>query len=36
MLWGLKNNKNATETCQKISSVENQSVITDRQIRNWF
>ena len=36
MLWKLKNNKNATETVKKISSVYKQDVITDHQVWNWF
>ena len=36
MLWEFKNDKNATEKAKKISSVFDQSIITDRQIRNWF
>ena len=36
MLWKFKNNKNATEVTKKISSAHGQSVITDRQVQNWF
>ena len=32
MLWEFKNNKNATETAQKISCVYGQDVITKRQV----
>ena len=36
MLWEFKNNKDATETAQKNSSVHGQGIITDRYARNWF
>ena len=36
MLWELKNNKNATKTAKKISSIYDQGVITDCYVRNWF
>ena len=32
MLWEFKNNKNATETAKKISSIHGHRVITDCQI----
>ena len=31
-----KNNKNATETAKKISSVYDRGGFTDCQVRNWF
>ena len=36
ILSGFKNNKNATETAKKISSVYGKDVIIDCQVRNWF
>ena len=36
MLWEFKNNKNATKTTKKISSVCSQDFITDRLVWNWF
>ena len=36
MLWELMNNKSATKTAKKISSVYGQRVITDCKVRNWF
>ena len=36
MLWEFKNNKTASETAKKISSVYAQRVVSDRQVRNWF
>ena len=35
-MWEFKNNKIATETDKKISSVYGQGVIIDRPGRNWF
>ena len=36
ILWEFKDNKNATETAEKICNVYGQDVITTRQVRNWF
>ena len=36
MLWELKNNKNTSETANKICSVNGQGVVTDHQVQNWF
>ena len=36
MLQRFNNNKNATKSTKKINSVYGQSVITGRQVRNWF
>ena len=36
MMWKFKNNKTATETAKKISSIYDQSFITNRQVRKWF
>ena len=34
--WEFTNNKNATETAKKICRVNDQGVITDYQVSNWF
>ena len=36
MLWLLKKNKDVTETVKKMSSVNDEGVITDHQVGNWF
>ena len=36
MLWEFKNNKNATETIKKISSINSYGDRSNCQVRNWF
>ena len=34
--WEFKNNKNVTETAEKISDVYDQDIVIDREVRNCF